>query len=140
MELRLKGQFEWTRAVNPQEPMKEGQSPTWSTNFIPSPEALEEIRELQGKGIKNKLKKGEEDNKWRVKFSRPVWIKKMGKKTDLSPPKIDGIANPMSIGNGTEGEIILDIYQHATPTGGTAVAARWVGMNVTKLVEYVRPT
>jgi hypothetical protein len=144
--IKLKGKFYWAQyLVNPQEPFndpdpKEPKAPTWNITFAPDKDALEIIRDLQGEGIKNVIKKDRETNENRVRFSRPSWIKRRGVHEPMSPPKVVG-ADPKKIGNGSEGILTLDVYEHNTPGGKAKVkAARLYGVEITKLVEFNKTT
>jgi hypothetical protein len=119
----------------------------WSVGFYPDFSSLEKVRELQSDGLKNKVKKNEETNRWFVAFSKPPKIqKKDGTEILLAAPllwdgrdpPVDGKYPPLreNIGRGSEGEIRLQVYQHGTPGGGKAKAARLEEVVVTKLVPY----
>lgn len=138
--IKLKGKFKWAQHLtNPQEPFNNSdpskpKAPTWNVAFYPDKEALEVIRDLQGEGLKNVIKKDEDG--YCTRFSRPVWREIKGKKEAMSPPVVTG-ADPTKIGNGSEGIITLDVYEHNTPGGKTkAKAARLFGVEITTLVEY----
>lgn len=116
----------------------------YTTTLYPNPEHLEEIRELQGEGLKNIIKKDEDG--YYVTFSRP------GQKTyqsadgipqtrGFSPPEVldkDGTTplRDVNIGNGSDATLKIEIYEHKTPGGGKAKAARWSSIRVDNLVPF----
>lgn len=135
--ITLEGELSWTRVVNPEE--YEGKK-SWSTCITLDPIGVNTVMELKAEGVKNVLKKNDK-NQWYVKFSRPVEIKKGDKVvktlnapvvTDASGTVIDG----MTIGNGTKGEVTLDVYTHPVKGGGQSKAARLESIKVTELVVY----
>ena len=110
----------------------------YSVQIHPNPEGLEKIRELQGEGLKNMLKKDEDG--YFVTFSRPVSKEfKSGKIITYSPPEVfDKDGNPFDgpVGNGSDATLKLEVFQHDTPGGGRAKAARWVSARIDNLVPY----
>lgn len=135
--IKLKGKFKWAmHLVTPQEAFDKDKPPNWNVLFFPDKEALEVIRELQAEGLKNVLKKDNETNEYCVRFSRPTSRNFNGSQEAMKPPVVTG-ADPSKIGNGSEGILTLDVYQHNTPGGKTkAKAARLFGVEITKLVEF----
>ena len=109
---------------------------SWCITLYPESEALEKIRELQAKGLKNVLKKDEEG--WFIKFRRPQSKEIRGRIVPFTPPEIvmeDG-KTPLqgAIGNGSDVTVKLEVYPHSTPGGGKAVAARLYGVMIHNLV------
>lgn len=135
----LEGSFAWTKIDEPEEtPFKDKKGnfrEVWKTMFRPNAESLMKILDMQSKGIKNQLKKDESG--YYINYSRPV---KDSKGKPLQAPKAykaDGMT-PLagSIGNGSKGKLTLEVYEHKTPNGGKACAARLYSIAVTELVEY----
>lgn len=112
---------------------------SWSLVLYPDPDSLNVIRDLQSEGIKNVIKKDEE-NQYFVKFRRDPTKKMKNKVIAFAPPKVVGPDNqPMDgtkIGWGSDAIVKLDVYVHGTPAGGTAKAARLEGLKITNLVPY----
>lgn len=136
----LTGEFHWHKHdVAEKSPFTAKDQPekwVWKTMFIPDQESLMKIMDLNSMGVKNKLTKLEDRPGYSVNFSRPTKI--AGK--DTFNPKVyqaDG-TTPLEgkVGNGSKGEITLDVYEHSVPNGGKAHAARWVSSRITELVEY----
>lgn len=134
----LEGEFYWVRHKAPEEYL--GKS-AWKFMLRPTQESLMKIMDMQSKGVKNQLKK--DDKGYYINFSRPTDKKnnKTGAITQrFEPPKVfqaDGIT-PMDelVGNGSKGKARIELYEHKTPNGGKAHAARWDSMVVTDLVKY----
>lgn len=111
----------------------------WVTTIHPTPDSLEKIRELQGEGLKNVLKKDEDGyfTRFRCPVSRirkdgTVWTFEAPKVVDLEGRPMDGNL----IGDGTDATLKLEVYGHGTPGGGKAIAARLVGVRVESLVPF----
>jgi hypothetical protein len=137
----LTGKFKWCR---PDAPDPWG---SWKTQFFPSAESLEVIRDLQGKGLKNVLSKND-DGEWFTTFRRPTQKVYKGKVIGFAPPeKLDGTKKlpdgtfaplrDVNIGDGSDGVIKLEVYQHGVPgTDKKAVAARWEAVRIDNLVPF----
>lgn len=128
----VKGKGSWVRLVKPD------QWECWSVVLHPDAESLEIVRGLQAEGMKNTLRK--DDDGYYTKFRRPV-SKKIGNivKTFKPPEVIDKDGRPMDglkIGNGSDLTLKLEVYQHSTPGGGKAKAARLESVRVDNLVEF----
>lgn len=143
---KLTGEFWWVKGDSPEEGPaqfnKPGQPPkfAWKIQFRPNAESVMKIIDLQAKGVKNQLKKTEDGKGYLINFSRPTEIpKKFGAPTKLNAPTIFGAdgKTPLNeqVGNGSKGDITLELYEHKTPTG-KAHAARWFSLTVTDLVPY----
>lgn len=134
-EIKMKGKAAWVRHKKPDEKYNK-----WSHQFHPDAEALEIIRDLQSKGLKNRLKKNEEG--YYTNFGRPSVRERRGVKEYLDPPKVlnvDGSEFDGFVGDGSDVEITLEVYDHAVPGGGRGIAARWVDMTVLSAVPYTAP-
>jgi hypothetical protein len=120
----------------------------WKHVLYLDPESLEKVRELQAQGVKNVLKKDEEG--YYTTFSRPGQKVYKGIVKGLAPPEIldgslpkmaDGSYPPMRpdvmVGNGSDITTVLEVYEHGTPGGGKAKAARWLSSIVFNLVPFV---
>lgn len=142
----IEGELMWVRTASPELKMKN--KPTdpdeyhWRAAIIPTKESLMDVMDLQSLGVKNKLKKTE-DNRYMINFSRPTERKnkKTGKVLQtFNPPAVfqaDGVT-PLTelIGNGTKGKMTVDVYEHPTMGGGKAHAARLHSIVVTELQKY----
>ena len=128
----VRGKGSWLRLSKPD------QWDNWSVTLHPDTESLENIRDLQAEGMKNTLKK--DDDGYFTKFRRPV-TKKVGNfvKTFTPPEVIDKNGQPLDglkVGNGSDLTLKLEVYQHPTPGGGRAKAARLESVRVDNLVEF----
>jgi hypothetical protein len=132
----LKGEFHWCKYDAPEKsPFTAKDQPekwAWKTMFIPDQESLMKVMDMQSMGVKNKLSKLEDRAGYSVNFSRPTKI--AGK--DTFPPKVfqaDG-STPFEgrVENGSKGEITIELYEHKTPNGGKAHAARWLSATISE--------
>jgi hypothetical protein len=139
---KLKGSFHYMRAVTAEKSpfTKQGEPDkfAWKTMFRPDQASLMKIMDLQSKGVKNKLSKDEDG--YYTNFSRPTEVKGRAGLMKLDPPKVYGAdgTTPIdadTVGNGSEGELTVELYEHKTPNGGKAHAARFYAATITKLVE-----
>lgn len=116
----------------------------WSIELWPIPEDLERIREWQAQGLKNVMRKDEDG--YNIRFKRDP-VKKITLRTGevknltFSTPSVamaDGSPLPqgVSIGNGSDVTVLLEVYSHRTPGGGSAVACRLEGVRVDNLVPF----
>lgn len=132
-EIIIKGKLSWVKGIVPDPEYNK-----WSITVHPDQESLEKIRDLQSQGLKNVLKK--DDDGYYVSFSRPTQKMIGGKVQGFAPPIVkDSNGNDLPanlIGNGSDGDVYLEVYQHKTPGGGKAKAARWKGVKVTHLIQY----
>lgn len=136
-DVYVSGKISWVRAITPNEWNK------WTICLHPDAASLEIIRDLQAQGIKNVIKKDEDG--YYVRFSRPCEIElRKGQKTGVTPPEVvNSEGAPMedvAIGNGSDGTIKLEVYQHGTPGGGKAKAARWAALRIDNLIPFNRDT
>src|SRR6185436_396352 len=136
----IQGKVSWVKYVTP-DPLYN----KWNVTIHPNAEGVEKIRELQTQGVKNQWKKDEDG--YYISFSRPTERKIKGKIIGMTPPVVgmekDGVFTPfdgLAIGNGSDGTIKLEIYSHATPSGGKAKAARWAGLKIDNLVPFNKDT
>lgn len=129
----IQGKLSWLKAQTPDEWGK------WKVTVHPNNEGLEKIRALQGEGIKNVLKK--DDDGYKCTFSRPTQKMVKGKVIGMAPPEIlqaDG-KTPLTgvlVGNGSDGVVKLEVYQHNTPGGGKAKAARLLSVKIDNLIPF----
>ena len=131
--LYVQGKLSWVRCDKPDEWGK------WKATIHPTPASLEKIRELQAEGLKNVLKKDEDG--YFIAFSRPTQKMIKGKVVGLIPPSVvdeNGAPFNKPIGNGSDGILKLEVYQHSTPGGGKAKAARLESVKVTNLIPFER--
>jgi len=131
----VSGKLSWIRLVKPDLAFE----PAWTVTIHPTPESLEKIRDWQGEGLKNVIKKDEDGYYTRFKclVSRTrkdgtVW-------TFEAPQVINSEGQPMdgsAIGNGSDGTLKLEVYEHPTPGGGRGIAARLIGVRIESLVPW----
>lgn len=111
----------------------------WAVTFYPTPASREIIMDLQTQGVKNTWKK-DDDNQYYISFSRDPTKMMRGKVVAFTSPKvIDKDGQPMDgtkIGRDSDATIRLEVYQHGTPSGGKAKAARWDSIRIDHLVPY----
>ena len=129
----VSGKTSWTKLVIPDQKYDK-----WGLRLHPDADSLEKIRELQSRGLKNTVRK--DDDGWYTNFSRPTKKVYKGIVKLFEPPLVinkDGepIADA-SIGNGSDVTIKLEVYEHSTPGGGTAVAARLDTVRIDNLIPY----
>ncbi len=128
----VSGKAKWVKYKTPDEKFKK-----WSHVLYPNAESLEKIRELQSEGMKNQLKKDEDG--YYVSLSRPSVKEFKGTIKAFTPPLLfDKDNQPFNdaVGNGSDITTKLEVYQHATPGGGKAKAARWVSSRIDNLIPY----
>lgn len=115
----------------------------WKHQMWMNPASLDKIRELQGEGLKNIIKK-DEDGEFTT-FRRPVSKVMRGKVVGFAPPLVyeaDG-KTPITdyqIGNGSDVTTKLEVYSHPTPGGGSAKACRWLSSRIDHLVPFDNKT
>lgn len=130
--INIKGKASWARLVTP------NQWDAWAITVHPDTESLEMIRDLQAQGLKNTLKKDEEG--YFVQFRRPINKMIRGKVVAFTPPEvIDADNKPMdgkTVGNGSDVTVRLEVYEHGTPGGGKAKAARLEAVRVDYLIPF----
>lgn len=133
----VQGKLKFVRVVQP-----DVMYDCWSTKIYPTAESLEKIRMWQGQGMKNVLKMDEEEgNAWITTFRCPTKrLRKDGTMWTFEAPQVvDKDGAPMDgrlIGDGSDGTLKLEVYEHGTPGGGKAIAARLVGLRVDVLVPF----
>lgn len=129
----VKGKFKWVKHIRP-DPMYN----KWSMVLYPDAESLDKIKLLKKEGVQNHLKM--DDDGWFIQFSRPQSRTFGGKEEGMIPPRvIDKMGVPIlvPIGNGSDGIVELEVYQHKTQKEGERKkAARWAGLRVDNLVEF----
>lgn len=128
----LQGKVSWFRADSPNKYNK------YSTQLHPDDKSLEIIRDLQSQGLKNMLKKDEDGYFFNV--SRPVTKEFLsGKIISFTPVEVfdkEGVPYNGPVGNGSDATLKLEVYEHNTPGGGKAKAARWVSARIDNLVPF----
>lgn len=133
---KFKGKVAWVRGNQPNKYDK------WSIEFYPERESLDRIRDLQAEGVKNVIKKND-DNEYHLQISRPVQIEfRKGVKEPVQPPKITYQGQPYDkpVGNGTDGTVICEVYTHRVPNSEKrAKAMRWYGLDIDNLVPFDIP-
>lgn len=130
-EVYLKGKFKhmYHLKPNPRYPDK------WNTLLYPDDESIEIIKALKKRGVQNHLKM--DDDGWCINFSRPVEAPWGGL---MEPPKVifkDGSPVEVRVGNGSDGILELDVYQHKTDRPGEfKAAARWKGARIDNFIPF----
>jgi hypothetical protein len=128
----LQGKVSWFRAKTANKWNK------YSVQLHPDAKSLEIIRDLQAEGLKNNLKKDEDG--YYCNFTRPVTKEyKSGKIIAFTPVEVfdmQGQPYDGAIGNGSDATLKIEVYEHETPGGGKAKAARWVSARIDTLVPY----
>jgi hypothetical protein len=139
--IKVQGKVKWSQLVT-----LDPQYHNWHISIYPTPDSLNTIRDLQGEGLKNVIKKDDE-NQYFVKFTRYPYKEykdRGGRLTriDFAPPEIidrDGVPYRDLIGAGSDVTLKLEVYQHAVPgTTNKAKAARLAGIMIDNLVPYSR--
>lgn len=135
--VHIEGTLSWVRNKVPEE--FNGKE-SWKVTIHPTKESMDIVMGLQAKGVKNTLKK--DDAGYYINYSRPVARKNKAGKVlqSFDPPKIydaEGKVIDDLIGNGSEGVVRLEVYEHKAPNGGKSHAARWDSAKITKLIPYV---
>ncbi len=132
----VQGKVSWFRNKQPNQWNK------YSVQIHPNAKDLEVIRGLQAEGLKNIIKK--DDDGYFTNFTRPVTKQYgTGKMQTYAPPTVtdkDGNIFEGQVGNGSDATLKLEVYEHATPAGGKAKAARWVSARIDNLVPYETET
>lgn len=136
-QIYLHGMFNWVRTPQLDQYGK------WSTQCYLTPESLEIVRELQLKGLKNRLRK--DDDGYNVTLScPPSKITKTGKTITFPAPTLlikdeNGQPIPLTVpvGHGSKGIAKLDVYEHVVPNStAKAVAWRWTSLLVEELIPF----
>lgn len=130
----IDGILSWCRVVSPEE--YEGDR-FWSCTIHPTPESLEKVRDLQARGIMNKMKKDEDG--YYIKFKRPTERRKRdGGLIPFEPPKVYNsekqIIDGLRVGNGSAGTLKLEVYGGDKPR--RYLAARLDSIMISSLVDY----
>jgi len=130
----VQGKVSWLHAVN------FNRFDKWSVTLHPDTRSLEVIRDLQAQGIKNQMKK--DDDGYYIQFSREPTKLMRGKVVAFPAPKVvDKEGKPIDgsgVGNGSDATVRLEVYQHGTPNGGKAKAARFDSIRIDALVPFDR--
>ena len=131
----LKGTLKWVKHLQPDfqwEP--DGK---WScVVYLVGPE-LDKARELQGKGIKNTIKK--DDDGWHMTLSRKCSYETKGRKIGREPPKVFQMVGDreepvvVPIGNGSTGIAKCILWSSPNFPGANL---RWEALRVDSLVPF----
>jgi hypothetical protein len=130
----VSGKMAWVRVVKP-----DIQYNCWSVRLYPNSESLNKIREWQGEGLKNVIRKDDDGDYVRFKCDVSRHRRDGSIWTFEAPKVVDKDGRPMDgnvVGNGSDGTLKLEVYEHNTPGGGKAIAARLVGVRVDHLVPF----
>ncbi len=132
----VQGKVSWFRNKTPNQWNK------YAVQIHPNVKDLEVIRELQSQGLKNVIKK--DDDGYYISFTRPVTKEyQSGRIQSYAPPTVtdkDGNIYEGQVGNGSDATLKLEVYEHATPGGKKAKAARWVSARIDNLVPFETET
>jgi hypothetical protein len=113
----------------------------WSITLYPDRESLEYIRGLQAEGLKNVMKKDEE-NQYYVAFKRTPSETRKGKViTRAKPLVLDAGGKPFDghhVGWGSDVTVRLEVYKYKTPAGAFGTAARFDSLRVDNLVPWTQ--
>ncbi len=130
----IDGTLSWARLIVPEE--YEGDK-FWSITIHPNSDSLEKVRDLQARGIMNKMKK--DDDGYFIKFKRPLFKKTKTGIIPFQPPvcfnKEKELIDGGKIGNGSTGSLKLECYGADKPR--RYFAARLDSIMVYDLIEYV---
>lgn len=96
----------------------------WSVDLAPDEDSQATLKALNTKA---KIKEGY------IKLRRYERHPKIG---EFGPPVVTGVDEGVAIGNDSEAEIAVEIYDYGDRFGKRAI--RWVSINVTKLVPYIK--
>jgi hypothetical protein len=128
----IQGKVAWFRSNIPNQWNK------YAVQIHPNDKGLEIIRDLQGRGLKNLLKKDEDG--YFVNISRPVTKEyQSGRIISFTPVEVfdkEGVPYYGEVGNGSDATLKCEVYEHKTPGGGTAAAMRWVSARIDNLVPF----
>lgn len=110
----------------------------WSVTVHPDIKGQQTIDDLKSKGLKNHVKM-DDDGKY-VSFSRDPSKLIKGQLRTFQPPPVYGPDGKteltVSVGNGSDGTVRLEVYPFQSPTGGNGIAARWDSAMITNLIPY----
>ena len=143
--VQVQGRVKWAQVQSLDLPFGDA-PPTWHITIYPTPASLSVIRDLQSEGIKNQIKKDDE-NQYFVKFSRPAYREYKGaggvrqRINYLAPIITDREGQPFLdlIGSGSDVTVSLDVYTHSVPNSkNKAKAARLYGVMIDNLIPYQR--
>lgn len=137
-KMTFQGKAKWAKLLQPDMKFPPGK---WNIQLYPNTESLEKIRELQARGLKNKLSK--DDTGWYVNIGRPVSKTYKGVVKPFTPPVVvlkkgdDAVPFSEPVGNDSDVTLLCEVYEHGTPGGGKAVAMRLEKVRVDNLVPFV---
>ncbi len=139
---KLEGKMDWIKTA-PDFPEEYQGKKSWSIILHPTRDSLDLIRDMQADGIKNVVKRGEAPGDYFVKFSRKCEkVNKAGKVLKkFDPPKTympDGslFDHSKMLGNGCEGYIEVNFYEHPVMGGGKSHAAMLEAVHLSKVNYY----
>lgn len=136
----VKGKLSWVR---PDKPDPWG---NYKATIHLDQESLNIVKKLCDEGLKNRI--GQDEDGYFVTFRRPTQKVIKGKVVAFSPIEVldgtkeklpDGSYFPWkgeAIGNGSDGVLKLQVYEHPTPSGGKAKAARLEAIRIDHLVPF----
>lgn len=132
--LHIRGKAKFTRLHSP-DPMNND----FNVSLYLNPESYNIVMALKNEGLKNRIQKDEDG--YYVRFRRPLEKDFNGLKKTFGPPSIvdtEGNFLDVLIGQGSDIVVVLEVYQHKTPSGGYAKAARLESVIVENLVPVIR--
>lgn len=109
----------------------------WSMRLYPDKDSLETLRDLQGRGLKNQLKKDEDG--WYCTLRRPTKKQYKSILKVFEPPLIIDKDNQpfdgFKIGNTSDVTVKLEVYEYSAPGGGgKSIACRLETVKINDLV------
>lgn len=130
------GKIKWARGLKVADKFGKWGAPFWPANN----ETLELIREWQGRGLKNVIKKDEDG--YYVRFGRKVQRDFRGRPSVPNTAPVvtaeDGetLLDPATVGNGSDVTMKVRLYEHPTPSGSVAIAAELMGVRVDNRIPF----
>lgn len=109
----------------------------WSVCLYPDKEAMPEVLDLMSKGIKNVLKK-DDDNEYNITFSRPSEKETKKGLMKFDPPKVFVNGKPTTelVGNGSKGDVKLEVMSFKGFQGANVTVARLHSLDIKDFIPY----
>lgn len=135
----LQGKSKWAKLITPDLNPNGGKK--WKIDLYPNEESLQKINKLKEEGLMNVLKK--DDDGYYMTFGRPTEKVMRGQIVAFTPPVILdkdlNITDGLTIGNGSDVTLSIEVYQFNKPGGAKkAIAARLKAVRVDNLVTFER--
>lgn len=135
----LQGKAKWAKLIHPDVNPNGGKK--WKIDLYPDEASLEKINKLKEEGLLNVLKK--DDDGYYMTFGRATEKIMRGSVVAFTPPvvldKDMNITEGLTIGNGSDVTISLEVYKYHKPGGAkSGIAARLKAVKVDNLVVFAR--